>query len=74
MEGESEKEENRPEDTGACSDEPNSAESSHCWSAVGPPSHPSSHPLPAHTHMQTQHYCSDVQISPPALSFISTRT
>lgn len=43
---------NRPGDTGACSDEPNSAESSRCWSAVGPPSHPSSHPLPAHTHIK----------------------
>lgn len=41
---------NRPEDNVACSDEPSSAESSHCWSAEGPPSHPSSHPLPAHKH------------------------
>lgn len=39
---------NRPEDNVACSDEPSSAESSHCWSAEGPPSHPSSHPLPVH--------------------------
>lgn len=39
---------NQPEDNVACSDEPSSAESSHCWSAEGPPSHPSSHPLPAH--------------------------
>lgn len=42
-----------PEGTDVCSDEPNSAESSHCWSAVGPPSHPSSHPLPANTHKHT---------------------
>lgn len=45
-----ERERYRPEDTVVCSDEPNSAESSHCWSAEGPPSHPSSHPLPARTH------------------------
>lgn len=49
----SEKYRNIPEDTGECSDEPSSAESSHCWSAVGLPSHPSSHPLPAHTQMQS---------------------
>lgn len=44
-----------PQGTAVCSDEPNSAGSSHCWSAVGLPSHPSSHPLPAHTHTHTVH-------------------
>lgn len=54
-------ERNRPEGTALCSDEPSSAESSHCWSAVGPPSHPSSHPLPGKTDAELSNFYNKIK-------------